>query len=67
MREKSGGFVVKDCYGYIPLLQICVCLDRMGQWELAREYNRLAGERKPGSEVCRNNEEYFKKRLDAAV
>ena len=67
MREKSGGLVVKDCYGYIPLLQICVCLDRMGQWELAREYNRLAGERKPGSEVCRNNEEYFKKRLDAAV
>ena len=66
-RETSGAFVLQDCYGYIPLLQICVCLDRMGQWELAREYNRLAGERKPGSEVCRNNEEYFKKRLDAAV
>ena len=28
--EYSGGFVLPDCYDYIPLLQLCVCYDKMG-------------------------------------
>lgn len=61
-REKSdrtGGFVLPDCYDYIPLLQLCVCHDRLGEKEKAREYNERAGLCKPYSKAYLYNKEYF--------
>ena len=57
--ECSGGFVLPDCYDYIPLLQLCVCYDRSGDRKKAEEYNERAGECKPYSQAYLYNKQYF--------
>lgn len=57
--ERSGGFILPDCYDYIPLLQLCVCYDRMGDRETAEKYNEKAGACKPYSEAYLYNKRYF--------
>ena len=37
--EYSGGFMQPDCHDYIPLMQLCVCYDRSGDRQKAKEYN----------------------------
>lgn len=55
----AGAFEYLDCYDYIPLLQLCVCHDRMGQIEKAKQYHSLALARFPNDPACRLNEHYF--------
>lgn len=57
--EYSGGFILPDCYDYIPLLQLCVCYDKMGNRKKAKEYNERAGVCKPYSEAYLYNKDYF--------
>lgn len=57
--EKEGGFKDRDCYGYLPCIQLCVCYDRLGDHETAREYNRRAGEYRPASAAYQYNLAYF--------
>lgn len=57
--DRTGGFVLPDCYDYIPLLQLCVCHDRLGEKEKAREYNEKAGSCKPYSKSYLYNKQYF--------
>ncbi len=57
--EYSGGFVLPDCYDYIPLLQLCVCFDKMGDRKKAKEYNERAGLCKPYSKAYLYNKQYF--------
>ena len=57
--EYSGGFILPDCYDYIPLLQLCVCYDKMGDWQKAKEYNERAGACKPYSKAYLYNKNYF--------
>lgn len=57
--EHSGGFVLPDCYDYIPLLQLCVCFDKMGDHKKANEYNERAGACKPYSKAYLYNKQYF--------
>ncbi len=58
-KEQSGGFVLPDCYDYIPFLQLCVCYDRLGDQKLAAEYNEKAGACKPYSQAYLYNKQYF--------
>ncbi len=58
-KEESGGFILPDCYDYIPLLQLCVCYDKLGDRKKAEEYNERAGACKPYSKEYRYNKEYF--------
>lgn len=58
-RENAGGFILPDCYDYIPLLQLCVCYDKMGDWKRAGEYNERAGLCKPYSKAYFYNKQYF--------
>lgn len=57
--EYSGGFVLPDCYDYIPFLQLCVCYDKMGNKQRAKEYNEKAGACKPYSKAYLYNKHYF--------
>ncbi|NBH14381.1 glycosyltransferase family 2 protein [Lachnospiraceae bacterium] len=57
----SGGFVLPDCYDYVPLLQLCVCFDKMGNRQKAEEYNERAGVCKPYSQAYLYNKEYFER------
>ena len=59
--EKSGGFHAPDCYGYIPCIQLCVCYDRMGDYQNAIHYNELAASYKPENESVLLNRAYFKR------
>ena len=60
--ERSGAFITEDCYGYLPAISLCVCYDRLGEYGLAEEYNELAETFSPGSDYCRVNREYFRRR-----
>jgi len=58
-RSASGGFVSPECRGYIPCLQLCICYDRMGDYEKAASFNRRAGTYKPGDSAVAYNDRYF--------
>ena len=57
--DRAGAFVVPDCYGYIPCMQLCVCHYRLGNQELARRYNQMAGTFKPDDPAFLSNERFF--------
>ena len=57
--DQNGGFVLPDCYGYLPAIQLCVCCDRLGDRAAARRYNDLAGRFWPDSPAYRYNLAYF--------
>lgn len=57
--DQNGGFIQPDCYDYIPLLQLCVCYDKLGDTEMAKEYNEKAGLCKPNSKAYLYNKQYF--------
>ena len=57
---KSGAFIQKDYYTFIPCINLCVCYDKIGKRKQAIKYNNLAGKYKPQSKEYLNNLEYFK-------
>lgn len=57
--DTSGAFVLPDCYGFIPYLQLCVCHDRLGHREQARVYNELAAAIHPDAPAVLHNRDYF--------
>lgn len=60
-RDTSGAFVLQDCYGYIPYMQLCVCFDHLGDHKKALEYHLLAKELRPEAEAVKQNQLYFDK------
>ena len=62
MKRESGAFVNEECYGYLPAISSCVCYDRLGDWERAEEYNRIAGTYRPDSAHYLQNLQYFSRR-----
>jgi tetratricopeptide (TPR) repeat protein len=65
--EYSGGFVIPDCYNYIPFLQLCVCFDKIGDRKKAQDYNEKAGACKPYSKAYLYNKQYFDSFNDATA
>ena len=65
--DRSGGFVLPDCYDYLPAIQLAVVYDRMGDYRRANAYNEQAGRVKPGSPAYRYNRDYFAGRLGLAA
>jgi len=66
-RMPSGGaFVSPDAYGYIPLMQLCVLHDRMGDVYLASQMNERALLLRPGDAAALGNRAYFARALSAA-
>lgn len=59
VNDESGAFVLRDCYGFTPFLQLCVCYDRLGDYETARQYNQKAGKLKPDDASYLYNKKYF--------
>lgn len=58
-RMEEGGFVEKDCCGFLPCIQLCVCFDRLGDRRRAEEYNERAGRYRPQSPYYLQNRRYF--------
>ena len=64
--EDGGAFVCADDYDYVPSMQLCVLLDRMGKTREAAQENERALIAKPGDEAAMKNRAYFSARLAAA-
>lgn len=62
--DRSGAFVQKDCYDYIPFVQLCVCYDRLGNHQKAMEYHKRSQKLKPDSETVKLNQAYFENLLN---
>ena len=59
IKPKTSGFIVKDCYGYVPYVQMGLCSYYLKDYENAIKYNDLALEIKPYSKICQKNKEYY--------
>ena len=60
---KSGAFILSDCYGYIPSIQLCVCYYHLGKYEIANDFNEKAGKLKPNDNNYKMNKKFFEKLL----
>lgn len=58
---KYGGFDYGDCRGYIPLMQLCVCYDRIGDHSRAWQYHLRAALIRPKSKEVIENQKYFER------
>lgn len=56
---RKNGFIQADAYNFTPFIQLCVCHDKLGQYETAQKYNNLAGLYKPESPSYLYNKKYF--------
>lgn len=63
MPVQTGGFSVIDCYGYIPYMQLCVCYDKLGEFQKAYDWNEKAGALKPNDQNYLANKRYFLQRF----
>ncbi len=58
-RTENGGFISEECYGYLPSLQLSVCYDKIGHFDEAIRYHKLAGIYNPTGELYLKNNIYF--------
>lgn len=58
-KEEAGGFVLEECYGYLPCVQLSVCYYWLGDREKAAEFHQEAGRWKPYGEEFLRNSIYF--------
>lgn len=65
--NKRSGFILPECYDYIPSLQLCVCYDKLGNASMAEYYNDKAGEFKPNSKQYLINKNYFKQKKNNQI
>ena len=56
----NWGFLLHDCWGYLPNIQLCVCYDKIGNINEAIKHNDIAGKYKPNSTAVEYNKNYFK-------
>ena len=61
--EQTGAFVRKDCYGFLPSIQLCVCYDRLGDHRRAWHYHLKSQKLKPEHPSVRQNQTYFEHKL----
>ena len=59
----GGGFFNADYCGFVPLMQLCVIYDRLGDFKRANAFNEAAGKIKPHNENFLINKKYFRERI----
>lgn len=59
INETSGGFILSDCYNFIPYIQLCLCYFRIGDIKKSKEYNDKAASIKPNDSSVIYNKNYF--------
>ncbi|MCL2086086.1 MAG: glycosyltransferase family 2 protein [Oscillospiraceae bacterium] len=57
--SERKGFVLNDCYDFIPYIELCVCYDRLGEREKALYYHKKSKELKPRDKSVIFNDKYF--------
>lgn len=59
--SESWGTIDHACWTWLPHLQLCVCYDRLGQYETACKHNEIAAKYIPDSPQILYNRKYFEK------
>ncbi|CAH1193761.1 hypothetical protein PAECIP111893_00547 [Paenibacillus plantiphilus] len=57
--DQSWGPTNRSCSTWLPHLQLCVCYDRLGNYELAYQHNEQAGEYRPTDRRILYNRSYL--------
>ncbi|MFS0667740.1 glycosyltransferase [Peribacillus frigoritolerans] len=57
--ETKSPFIERNCYTWLPHIQLCVCFDRIGKLEEAKRHNELAAEYFPDHPSIDYNRSYF--------
>jgi glycosyltransferase involved in cell wall biosynthesis len=57
--KDSWGFFNDACWTWLPHIQLCVCYDRLGEYQLAYEHNELARKYRPNDEQVLHNKRYL--------
>lgn len=57
---EKGCFVNKECYGYYPCLQLCVCYFNIGDAQTAYSYHKMCRKWHTDTPEYRYNENFFK-------
>ncbi len=58
-RIEGGGFYSPACYDFIPYLQLCLCCDRLGDYQKAWDYNEKAAALRPDEPAIAHNRQYL--------
>ncbi len=58
-KVENGGFISEECYNYLPCIQLSVCYDKLGDFQKALQYHKLAGSYQPQGELYLKNNLYF--------
>lgn len=61
--EHSGAFIDMKTRTFIPAIELAVCMDHLGRYKEAAEYNELAAVYEPNSPAVKQNREYFSRVL----
>lgn len=61
--KESWGFANPVCATWLPHLQLCVCYDRIGKYELAYQHNEAARRYRPDDERILQNKRYLESQL----
>lgn len=64
--QHPGSFIQAAYYGYIPLLQLCLCHSRLGDHKTALSYHKKAKALWPDDETIQQNELYFQELSSSA-
>lgn len=59
--KESWGFFIEPYWTWIPNIQLCICYDKLGNYEKAFQYNEIARSYVPKNKSVLHNVEYFKK------
>lgn len=60
-KSQEGGFEQKEYHDYIPLIQLCVCYDRLGDHYKAWQYHLRTTSLKPKADAVLKNQKYFER------
>lgn len=60
---ENKGFLNPSFWTWVPHLQLCVCYDRLGQYDLADKHNEIAAEYVPNDPSVLHNREYLKSKF----
>lgn len=64
MQPQTGGFVVPDCYGYLPWLQMSLCWYYLGNLKQAAYCNEKALAFHPGDSICIRNQNFYNNAME---
>jgi len=61
--EDNIAYIERSYWTWIPHIELCLCYDKLGQYEKASEHNEIAARYIPNENCVRHNREYFAKKL----